>query len=78
MRLWRTGKCAPRFVRLLKIGRIKEGTPKVGDAFNSISTLLRGPGEEGRGKIDRTSRTKTVEAALDFAEASQRFQSRAP
>ena len=51
---------------------------KVGDAFNSISTLLGGPGEEGRGKIDSASRTKTVEAVLDFAEASQRFQSRAP
>ncbi|KAI3093180.1 hypothetical protein CBS147333_10127 [Penicillium roqueforti] len=51
---------------------------KVGDAFNSISTLLGGPGEEGRGNIDSASRTKTVEAVLDFAEASQRFQSRAP
>ncbi|OQE10083.1 hypothetical protein PENFLA_c095G04406 [Penicillium flavigenum] len=50
---------------------------KVGDAFNSMSTLLGGPGE-GRGKIDSASRTKTVEAVLDFAEASQRFQSRAP
>jgi hypothetical protein len=51
---------------------------KVGDAFNSISTLLGGPGEEGRGKIDSASRAKTVDAVLDFAEASQRFQSRAP
>ncbi|KAJ5513135.1 hypothetical protein N7463_002687 [Penicillium fimorum] len=51
---------------------------KVGDAFNSISTLLGGSGEEGKGKIDRASRTKTVEAVLDFAEASQRFQIRAP
>ncbi|OQD77337.1 hypothetical protein PENANT_c114G03644, partial [Penicillium antarcticum] len=51
---------------------------KVGEAFNSISTLLGGPGEEGRGKIDSASRSKTVEAVLDFAEASQRFQSRAP
>jgi len=51
---------------------------KVGDAFNSISTLLGGPGEEGRGKIDSASRTKTVEAVLDFVEASQRSQSRAP
>lgn len=51
---------------------------KIGDAFNSISTLLGGSGEDGRGKIDSASRTKTVEAVLDFAEASQRFQSRAP
>lgn len=46
---------------------------------NLISTLtVQCPGEEGRGKIDSASRTKTVEAVLDFAEASQRFQSRAP
>ena len=42
---------------------------KVSDAFNSISILLGGLGEEGRGKIDSVSRTKTVEAILDFAEA---------
>lgn len=51
---------------------------RVGDAFNSMSTLLGGPGEEGRGMRDGAPRAKTVEAALDFAEASQRFQSRAP
>lgn len=45
---------------------------KVDDAFNSMSTLLGGPGEEGRGKIYTASRTKTVKAILDFAEASQR------
>ena len=33
---------------------------------------------EGRGNIDSASRTKTVEAVLDFVEASQRLQSRAP
>ena len=59
-------------------GLRKELRSKVGDAFNSMSTLLGGPGEEGRGKIDSASRTRTVEAVLDFAEASQRFQSRAP
>jgi hypothetical protein len=31
-----------------------------------------------RGKRDTASRAKTVEAVLDFAEASQRFRSRAP
>lgn len=46
---------------------------KVGDAFNNISTLL------GRlRESDTAPRAKTVEAVLDFAEASQRFQSRAP
>jgi hypothetical protein len=65
-------------VRLSKIGKIKELRSKVGDAFNSISILLGGTGEEGRGKIDSTSRTKIVEAILVFAKASQWFQSRAP
>lgn len=32
---------------------------KIGDAFNSISALLGGPGEEGRGMLDSASRTKT-------------------
>lgn len=43
---------------------------KVGNAFNSISILLEGLGEDGRGKINNALRTKTVEAVLDFAEAS--------
>ncbi|CAG8879489.1 unnamed protein product [Penicillium salamii] len=51
---------------------------KVGDAFNSISSLLGGSKEGERGKPDTVSRTKTVNAVLDFAEASQQFQSRAP
>jgi hypothetical protein len=46
---------------------------KVSEVFNSTSTLLGGLGEEGRGKINFASRAKTVQAALDFASASQRF-----
>jgi hypothetical protein len=34
---------------------------KFGDAFNSMSTLLGGQGEDGRGKTDSASRTKAVE-----------------
>lgn len=56
----------------------RELREKVGEAFNSISTLLGGSGGEERGKVSHASRAKTVEAVLDFAEASQRFQSRAP
>jgi hypothetical protein len=78
MRLWRAGKRSPRVVRLSKIGRIKELQSKVGDAFNSMSTMLGGPEEEGKGKIDSASQSKSVEALLGFAEASQGFQSRAP
>ena len=51
----------------------RELREKVGGAFNSISTLLGGPREN-----NTAPRARTVEAVLDFAEASQRFQSRAP
>lgn len=51
---------------------------KVGDAFNNVSSLLGGSQEERRGQIYHASRAKTVDAVLDFAEASQRFRSRAP
>jgi hypothetical protein len=57
---------------LVILGRELRGN--VSDALNSISTRLSRP---GRGKIDSASRIKTVEAVLDFAEASQWFQSRA-
>jgi hypothetical protein len=50
---------------------------KVGDAFNSVSSLLGGSNEGDKGKPDTVSSAKTVQAVLDFAEASQRFRSRA-
>ena len=50
----------------------------VGDAMNSVSSLLGGSNEGERGEPDTVSRAKTVQAVLDFAEASQRFRSRAP
>ena len=51
---------------------------EVGVAFNSISSLLGGSTKGKRGKPDTVSRARTVKAVLDFAEASQRFKSRAP
>jgi ribonuclease HI len=51
---------------------------EVGDAFNSVSSLLGGSTEGKKGKPDTVSRAKTVKAVLDFAEASHRFWSRAP
>jgi ribonuclease HI len=51
---------------------------EVGDAFNSVSSLLGGSKEGEGGNPDTVSRTRMVKAVLDFAEASQRFQSRAP
>ena len=51
---------------------------KVGDTLSSVSSLLGGSNEGEKGKPDIISRTKTVQAVLNFAEASQRFQSRAP
>ena len=51
---------------------------RTGDAFRSVSNVLGGPREAERGKTNNASRARTVEAVLDFAEASQRFRSRAP
>ncbi|CEJ61917.1 hypothetical protein PMG11_10433 [Penicillium brasilianum] len=51
---------------------------EVGDAFSSVSSLLGGSKQGEKGKPDTVSRAKTVQAVLDFAEASQRFRSRAP
>ncbi|KAK9846786.1 hypothetical protein MYU51_000751 [Penicillium brevicompactum] len=51
---------------------------EVGDAFNSVSSLLGGSKQGEKGKPDTVSRARTVQAVLDFAEASHRFRSRAP
>ena len=51
---------------------------EVGDAFRSVSLLLGGLEEGKEGKPSAASRASTIKAVLDFAEASQRFQSRAP
>jgi ribonuclease HI len=51
---------------------------EVGDAFNSVPSLLGGSKQGERGKPDTVSRARTVNAVLDFAEASQRFCGRAP
>lgn len=51
---------------------------EVGDAFNSVSSLLGGSKLGEKGNPDTVSRAKTVQAVLDFAGASQRFRSRAP
>jgi ribonuclease HI len=56
----------------------RELRSEVGDAFRSVSSLLGGSAEGKKGKPDTVSRAKTVKAVLDFAEASQRFWSRAP
>jgi hypothetical protein len=50
----------------------------VGDALNSVPSLLGGSKEGERGNQNTVSRAKTVQAVLDFAKASQRFRSRAP
>lgn len=51
---------------------------KVGDALSGVSSLLGGSNEGEKGKPDIVSRAKTVQAVLDFAEASHRFRSHAP
>lgn len=39
-------------------------------AFNSVLSLLGGPKEGDRGKLDSVSQAKMVEAVLDFAKTS--------
>lgn len=61
--------------------RLREARRKlrdqVGDAFNSIATLLGGRNEPGQ--VNNAGRERNViQAVLEFAEASQRFTSRAP
>lgn len=51
---------------------------EVRDAFNNISSLLGGSTHGKKGNPDIISRAKIVNIILDFAEASQRFHSRAP
>ncbi|CRL30010.1 unnamed protein product [Penicillium camemberti] len=67
---------------LLDSLRLGGPSKKLRERLATLPTAYRhcwgGPGEEGRGKIDSDSRTKTVEAVLEFTEASQRFQSCAP
>lgn len=55
-----------------------ESRRKSGDAFNSIPSLLEGSNEGKKGNPDTISRSKAVQAVLDFAKASQPFRSRAP
>jgi hypothetical protein len=51
---------------------------EVGDAFNGVSSLSGGSKQGEKGKPDTVSRARTVQAVLEFAEASHRFRSRAP
>ena len=51
---------------------------KIGDAFNEISGMLEGGSQGKRGKQDDMQDGSVLGAILDFAEASQRFQSRMP
>ena len=52
---------------------------KVGDAFNSIATMLGGRPRNGQGKTSNGGiNREALNAVLEFADASQRFKSRAP
>jgi hypothetical protein len=51
---------------------------KIRTAFNNISDMLSGGSESKKGKEDNMQGGSILGAVLDFAEASQRFQSRAP
>jgi hypothetical protein len=51
---------------------------KIGTAFNNISNMLGGGSQGKQGKEGDMQGGSILGAVLDFAEASQRFQSRAP
>eukprot|EP00136_Aspergillus_niger_P005212 XP_001395701.2 reverse transcriptase [Aspergillus niger CBS 513.88] len=52
---------------------------KIGGAFNNISDMLGGAGQGREGRFqDGPQDSSVLGAVLDFAEASQRFRSRAP
>ncbi|KAF7164506.1 hypothetical protein CNMCM6106_001024 [Aspergillus hiratsukae] len=73
---WHSARRAKHFRSHNYVGRKLRS--EVGDAFSSVSSLLGGSTEGKKGKPDTVSRARTVTALLDFAEGSQRFQSRAP
>jgi hypothetical protein len=51
---------------------------KIGTVFNDISGMLGGGSQGKKGKKDDMQNSSVIGAILDFAEASKRFQSRAP
>lgn len=75
LRLTRCSRnCHPRAGGLPEVEGV-ELRIEVGDAFNCVSTLLRGSKEGRKDKPDTESQARTVKAVFDFAEASKRFQS---
>jgi hypothetical protein len=50
---------------------------EVGEAFNNISLMLGGRDRQEPKKLDSSAQRSAVNAVLDFAKASLRFQSRA-
>jgi hypothetical protein len=51
---------------------------KIGTAFNNMSSMLGGGSQGKKGRQDDMQDSSVLGAILDFAEASKRFQSRAP
>jgi hypothetical protein len=51
---------------------------KIGTAFNKITDMLGGGLKGKKGRQDDIQDSSVLGAILDFAEASKRFQSRAP
>jgi ribonuclease HI len=54
----------------------RELRSKIGDAFNNISIMLGGKPHNNQRRKGSLINTEVVNAVLDFAQASQRFQSR--
>jgi hypothetical protein len=51
---------------------------KIGSEFNNISDMLRGGIQGKEGILNEAVQDSLLNAVLDFAEASERFRSRAP
>jgi hypothetical protein len=49
---------------------------KIGDAFNNISIMLGGKPHDNQSRKGWSINTEVLNTVLDFAQASQRFQSR--
>ena len=49
---------------------------KIGDAFNNIALMLGGRSRETQNGQQRSIDTEVINAVLEFAQESQRFQSR--
>jgi hypothetical protein len=71
-----SGPCSDRLPKVN--GPAAQTRRQIGTALNDISGMLGGGSQGKEGKKNDMQDSSILGAVLDFAEASQRFQSRAP